>query len=393
MTVEQRRQHKVRGFWLIWPVLAILAYFGQRLLAKTPSIVEYGYSRTVFHVLIDPFIWLNSLVPLSLMEILLVTLAIALVTFFILWLVRLIRQPDKLKRFGRLLRRLAWVASILYLAFMLLHGLNYARLPVATTFNLPVEERGMVDLEATATWLIDQCNQLRPALKQDGEGLFQLSSGTAAALRSAANGFVAAAKEYPLLAGPAIRPKGLLSSHWVSYTGTAGIYFPFLAEADVNIDMPDYQIPAAALHEIAHTRGFAREDEAGFLAFLAGLDHPDADFAYSVLLDAAVRCTNEIYAYDPKIYDRLIRSLDAGALRDLSAGSRYWKQFEGPVQTTSTKINDVYLQTNLQNDGVRSYGRMLDLVLTWYEQHQAAGTLDQAVASLAGATSGAAAGK
>jgi hypothetical protein len=382
MNADQHRPHKVRGFWLIWPALALLAFFGQRLLAKTPSIVEYGYSRTIFHVLADPFIGLTSLVPLSLMEILLVALALTLLVLFVIWLIRLIRRPEKMRRLGRLLRRLAWIASILYLAFMLLHGLNYARLPVASSFSLPVRERGLSDLETTATWLIDTCNRLRPSLQEDDAGVFRLANGQSAALRGAVDGYLVAAKTYPLLAGPAIRPKGLLSSHLVSYTGTAGIYFPFLAEANINIDMPDYQIPAAALHEIAHTRGFAREDEAGFLAFLAGLDHPDADFAYSVLLDAAVRCTNQIYAYDPKIYDRLMKNLDAGAWRDLSAGTQYWKQFEGPVQNTSTKINDAYLQTNLQTDGVRSYGRMLDLVLAWYERQTAEGTLAEAVAAL-----------
>lgn len=33
------------------------------------------------------------------------------------------------------------------------------------------------------------------------------------------------------------------------------MYFPFLAEANVNIDIPDWDIPSTAAHELAHTPG------------------------------------------------------------------------------------------------------------------------------------------
>jgi 3-mercaptopyruvate sulfurtransferase SseA len=66
----------------------------------------------------------------------------------------------------------------------------------------------------------------------------------------------------------------------------------------------------------------------------------------------------------------------------LAAGAAYWKRFEGPVEQASTQINNAYLQANLQKDGVRSYGRMLDLVLAWHEAAKNAGTLDDAVVSM-----------
>jgi len=43
--------------------------------------------------------------------------------------------------------------------------------------------------------------------------------------------------------------------------------FPFTFEANVNVDIPPYQIPSTMLHELSHLRGFMREDEANFISY------------------------------------------------------------------------------------------------------------------------------
>jgi len=266
---------------------------------------------------------------------------------------------------------------------MLLHGLNYARLPVAQSFQLPVRERAAEDLAQAAEWLVGQANTLREQTEEDETGVFRLSLGIGETLKTASSAYAAASADFPLLAGGPLRPKGVLLSHYWSYTGIAGLYMPLLVESNVNIDVPEHSIPETALHEIAHTRGFAREDEAGFLAFLTGLYSDNPDFAYSALLGAALRTLNALAGVDMDRYQTVAAKLGDGIRRDLDASARYWKQFEGPVQEVSTQVNDAYLQANLQDDGVRSYGRMVDLVLAWYEQQQAAGTLSGAIRVLA----------
>jgi hypothetical protein len=368
--------------WFLWPLPALLAFLAQRLLQDRPELVERYHARLVFRFLSRPIALVTSAVPFSLTEVLLLGGGLLLAVLFLIWLIRLFRQTHRLRRVALLLRGLAWTASLAYLVFMLLHGLNYARLPVASSFDLPVRERDNKDLATAAVWLIDQANELRESRREDPDGVFMLRLGVQEALADASAGYSRAAAEYPLLAGPAIRPKSVIVSPYWSYTGISGLYFPFFVESNINTDMPDYQIPAAALHEIAHTRGFAREDEAGFIAFLTGVSHPNPDYAYSVLLDAAVRCLNQLAGDDPALYDQTAKRLGDAAWQDLAAGAAYWKRFEGPVEQASTQINNAYLQANLQKDGVRSYGRMLDLVLAWHEAAKNAGTLDDAVVSM-----------
>jgi hypothetical protein len=368
--------------WFLWPIPALLAFLAQRLLAGRPELVEKYHSRMLFRWISRPLGIATSAVPFSLTEFLAVIGSLFFLILLIIWLVRLFRQTNRLLKFGILLRRLAWVASFAYLVFMLLHGLNYARLPVAQSFELPVRERGSAELKETAIWLADQASELRKTRQQDSSGVFRLRLGIAESLSAASDGYANAAKTFPLMDGPDIRPKSVILSHYWSYTGIGGMYFPFFVESNINTDMPDYQIPATELHEIAHTRGFAREDEAGFIGFLAGVYHPNADFAYSAILDAAVSCLNQLGGIDPDLYKQAASHLSAEVWLDLKAGSTYWKQFEGPVQNASNRINNAYLQSNLQKDGVRSYGRMVDLVLAWYEKQKADGKLDEAIFSM-----------
>ena len=50
-------------------------------------------------------------------------------------------------------------------------------------------------------------------------------------------------------------------------------------------------------------------------------------------------------------------------IRDRAYNSAYWERFEGRLSEVSRTVNNTYLQANSQEDGVQSYGRMVDLLL------------------------------
>ena len=63
----------------------------------------------------------------------------------------------------------------------------------------------------------------------------------------------------------------------------------------------------------------------------------------------------------------LNEKLSDGVRRDLNDQRDYWKQYEGKVEETFTQMNQTYLKLNGVNDGVQSYGRVVDLLLAYYE--------------------------
>lgn len=369
-TVQQRRRWKRLLYYCGWlPIIGIFLA-AQRLLASVPEVVEKYHINGVFYILSWPLIKMNSLFPFSLTEILVVVILPLLVLFLIIRsIIRMIKVPEKrAARVGKALTNIAWTLTVFLVVFMLMHGFNYARLPAAEVFDLPVKERPAADLAETAEWLTAEAAALRENLNEDDQGVFILGRSIKQTMSDVNEAYNRAEADWPALRGHSIRPKAVMLSHYWSYTGITGMYDPFLAEANVNVDQPEYSLPDTIAHEVAHTRGFAREDEANFVAFLTGLHAENDDYKYSVMMDTWIRITNRLYQADRDAYNDVAAGLTAAMRRDLSAGSEYWQQFEGPVQEASNQANNLFLQANMQTDGVQSYGRMIDLVLAWYDK-------------------------
>ena len=109
-----------------------------------------------------------------------------------------------------------------------------------------------------------------------------------------------------------------------------------------------------------------REDEANFIGYLACIGSDAEAFQYSGYLTGWVYAGNALAKADFEGYCRLYEQLDPQAIEDLGENNRFWDQFEGTVSEVSTKVNDTYLKAHSQTDGVKSYGRMVDLMLVYY---------------------------
>ena len=75
---------------------------------------------------------------------------------------------------------------------------------------------------------------------------------------------------------------------------------------------------------------------------------------------------NIFYTEDHDSFARLYNLYSEDVRRDMEFSRNYWKQFETKVADLANKVNDTYLKANNQHDGVRSYGRMVDLLLAYY---------------------------
>ena len=139
------------------------------------------------------------------------------------------------------------------------------------------------------------------------------------------------------------------------------MFSPFTIEANYNRDIPDYEIPYTICHELAHLKGWIREDEAGFIAYLACRESQEPALQYSGTLNALSYAMNALYGAGRR--ESYIRIDSAGTAKKNRVSNRYWKQFETKVAEVSTSLNDHYLKANAQSDGVQSYGRMVDLLL------------------------------
>jgi len=357
---------RVRKWLFPLPAVIGLLLFG--LLPYAPQLTERVFSRFLFRVIAVPLGALAAVFPLSLTECLAVLALPLFILLLIGWIRRMKRSANRRRLLGRSVRAAGWALSSAFLLYMLLHGANFYRLPAAALMDIDTAVRSPAYLQQVCIDLAEKASAQRQLVAEDEEGCMRLSQSKAATLRLAHDGYNKLSHRYPFLWGGVWRAKPVLLSHWWSYTGITGMYFPLFAEANVNVDIPDWSIPSTAAHELAHTRGFAREDECNFFSYLTSIASDSADFRYSGYLFAYIYCSNALYAYNGEMGAEARAHCSEGVIRDLAANSRYWKQFEGKVQEVSTSVNNSFISSQGVEDGELSYGRVVQLIVGYYDQ-------------------------
>ena len=362
---------RLKRVWLLVlaPVSFLLILIGSRF----PDFAE-GYATTVYPVLSLGINRLTSFAPFSLAEWTVPLFILAVLLFLVVSVVRIIKNRGRrLAYAGRAVLSLLCAASVLYTAFVLSCGVNYYRHTFAQVSDLTVSPSTKTELEALCAELAESANRQREQVKTDENSVMKLSfDDMADTARAAESIYAGLEKDYPTLRKDYGAPKPVINSKLMSYCNITGIFFPFTFEANVNTDIPDYSIPAVMCHELTHLRGYMREDEANFVAYLACRQSGNADFEYSGTMLAFVYAGNALYAADSDAAGKIYAGLSDGVRRDFAADNEYWQQFEGPVAETASRMNDTYLKSNSQDDGVKSYGRMVDLLLADYRHRHAA---------------------
>lgn len=357
---------KLKGKLIVIAMLPI-ALLIREYLSYNSAITENLYSRLIYPPIGKALSIITGVFSFSIAELLFYIVILAIIFLVIRFVFRVIMSKRRLQEAVQGIVNALCIFSIAYCLFLLLWGFNYYRQPLAYSLGYKIEKSTVADLKNLCADLIDKTNQLRTMVQENEKGVMYLKSGLKSSITLAPQGYDNIASKYPVLAGHYGKAKGVATSLGLAYTGIAGIYMPFTGEANVNILVPESMLPSTITHEMAHQRGFAREDEANFIAYLTCKANNDADFQYSGYLLALIYSMNTLHKYDIDAYNELAVSYSPGVVRDLNYNTEFWKQFEGPAEEAQERLNDAYLKSNKQADGIYSYGRMVDLLLAEYK--------------------------
>lgn len=331
------------------------------ILSDFPGAVEKYYSNTSDKIIRQGLSFLTSFFPTSFAEI----LVPALLLFLFYLIIKALVSLKKGGFLNQLINILSY-ASALYILFMLLWGFNYNRYSFDKIAGLKIEKSSEQQLYKLCEELINNANTLRKEVNENPEGIMIIAGGYKDVFKREQLGYDRAAKLYPELRGSYGPPKRILLSVPMSYTGITGIYMPYTGEANVNINETDFMLPCTVAHEMAHQRGFAREDEANYIAYKVCTMHPDADFRYSGTMLALIYSMNAMADVNYDDFEKLANEYSQGVRRDMVNDSKHWEKYKGKAEKVANNINNTYLKTNGQKDGIESYGRMVDLLLAEY---------------------------
>ena len=114
-------------------------------------------------------------------------------------------------------------------------------------------------------------------------------------------------------------------------------------------------------------QGIISEQECNFVGILAATRSGDPAYRYAGWLEGYVHLSNSLYSIDPERCLAIRDTLPETVRADLWADSAYWARFRGPVSQASEAVYDVFLKTNGDANGVRSYGMVTDLLVTYFD--------------------------
>ncbi len=59
-------------------------------------------------------------------------------------------------------------------------------------------------------------------------------------------------------------------------------------------------------------------------------------------------------------------NLNSSTKEDIKEYYKFWQQYTGNLSEVSHKINDAYLKANSQEDGIKSYSRVVKLLVLYH---------------------------
>lgn len=156
--------------------------------------------------------------------------------------------------------------------------------------------------------------------------------------------------------------KPSLFSPIMNFTGIAGYYNPFTAEAQYNAHLPATHLPFTIAHENAHQLGFAREQEANFIGFLLGQNSNNEDLKYSANWFALKSLLRFHHYYHPEFVQKIIEEFSEGMKRDYANERAFYEKYNGKTAYFFSFLNDIFLKSN-QQEGSVTYDYFVDLLI------------------------------
>ena len=158
-----------------------------------------------------------------------------------------------------------------------------------------------------------------------------------------------------------------------------GYYFPFSMEANYNTEMYIANVPATVCHELAHLHGFIYEDDANLIGYLACVTSEDPFFQYSGYLSVIAYLNDDLYKSldkNKQLY-KTYRQCNNRVKKDMVFLTKEaWTEVEknAVVKTTTVKkASNAFLNANLNlngvEEGVASYGEVVQRLLEYYEEN------------------------
>jgi hypothetical protein len=343
--------------------LSIIPQYLLLLLIKDrPDFVEQYYSRGFYPVLSKVLNASFRWIPFSFGDL----LYLVAISYILRWLV-INWKKRREHPIAWSLEVLSFV-SVLYFAFHLCWGLNYYRSPLEHSMGLNTQY-STEKLITITTQLAIKTNALQLGITNDSLTKVNTPYAFKELTRLSQIGYSKLETKYPIFEHPGQNVKKSIYSTPLTYMGFAGYLNPFSLEAQVNSVMPKNSMLTTIAHEQAHQLGYAAENEANFIGFLACIHTDNPYFNYAGYAFALRYCLQELRRRDNEAYTELLNALHPGILKDFRESSKFWKAYNNPLEPLIKRIYSRFLKANNQEKGIESYSYVVALLVDYFHKN------------------------
>jgi len=316
--------------------------------------VEDWFSTTAYPAIQRTITPVSNIVPIAVLDALTI-LALIVVAAVVIRAIRAARRAHNVRPLVSALGRLCVAAAAVYLMFLGLWGFNYRRVPMEQRLSLAPERPTRDAVLTLGMTAAARLNALYDEAHRQG---WQDQPLTDASVQRAFGEI-----QHALSDAPPAEPGRLKRSMFGPYfrwTSVDGMINPFGLEVLVNPDLLPFERPFVAAHEWAHLAGYADESEASFVAWLTCL-RADAAAQYSGWIALYWQVSGEL---DQSGRAAIAKTLNDGPKGDLNAVVDRIRRSEQPwLRDAGWRLYDQYLKANRVEEGIRSYGAVLTLIL------------------------------
>jgi hypothetical protein len=285
-------------------------------------------------------------------------------------LIRLLVSKKAKEHFSRILfRKYLTLVLWIYLVFNVFWGLNYDRQGIAEQLGLTVHRYTAADVYDLSAALQQKLNFYAGAVDSihrlplnDNKTLF----------REGWNTYKAVSGDYSYLTyqQPSIKPS--LYTDVGKFFGFTGYYNPFSGEAQLKTTVPVFVKPFILCHEIAHQLGYAKENEANMVAFLAGRVSDNVEFQYSAYYDVYVYAIRELARSDTTRFKELRKTVHPQFRKDYRTYLEYIFKSKNLVEPFMSEFYDQYLRLNNQPKGRATYDEVVAWLIAYMKKYGSA---------------------
>ncbi len=354
---------KKRPYWIFVGLLVLVALL-IHLFSRDAGRVERFYSTGIYPQIGVALRYALTWLPFSLGDLLYGYVLIWLVWKLVAALRKLAKgqlNGDRVKLF---FKRALIKLLLIYIFFNLLWGINYNRKGIAHQIGLSMESYTVEDVKSLNTILVQKVNASKLALlhyplkEMKNRDIFNRAHSAYAEVQH----------RYPFLY---YQPSSIKVSMWGwlgNYLGFLGYYNPFSGEAQVNTSVPKFSQPYTTCHEIAHQLGYAKENEANFVGYLAAASSSDTAFHYSVYLDLFLYAERNLYKADTTAAKAFLSQLRPEVKSDIKEWQQFHNRHKNPAEPVIRWLYGKYLESNQQPSGVLSYDEVTGFMISYYKK-------------------------